>query len=247
MSIISLCEPGDGENLKCTFRRCVDSRLFDMWEELVNLVSTVELTEDEDALIWQFQSNGVYSSQSLYSVINFRGVTPVFVPAVSKLRVPPRVHFFLWLLSKNKILTRDNLEKRRKLDDTSYVFCSERETACHLFFGCVVAKRAWQVISQVLCIEVHVDYESVARLWLCNKKHDTANMVTSAVFWSIWKLRNAMIFQGVAWLGMKPLWQRVVPMLRCWRVLVPIVMEPGNESAISQLERVMAMPEVIGS
>jgi hypothetical protein len=73
---------GNGENLKCTFRRCVDSRLFDMWEELVNLVSTVELTEDEDALIWQFQSNGVYSSQSLYSVINFRGVTLVFVPAV---------------------------------------------------------------------------------------------------------------------------------------------------------------------
>jgi hypothetical protein len=87
-----------------------------------------------------------------------------------------------------------------------------------LLFECVVAKRAWQIISQVLCKEVGIDYESVARLWLCNKKHGITNMVTSTVSWSIWKLRNTMIFQGVAWLGMKQLWQRVVPMVRCWRV-----------------------------
>jgi hypothetical protein len=72
-----------------------------MWDELVSLVSTIDTPDDEDALIWQFQSNGIYSFQSLYSVINFRGVTPVYVPAVWKLRIPPRVHFFLWLLSKN--------------------------------------------------------------------------------------------------------------------------------------------------
>jgi hypothetical protein len=48
--------------------------------------------------------------------------------------VPPRVHFFLWLHSKNKLLTQDNLEKRRAVDDTICVFCTERETICHLFF-----------------------------------------------------------------------------------------------------------------
>jgi hypothetical protein len=116
-----------------------------------------------------------------------------------------------------------------------------------LLFECVVAKKAWQIISRVLCKEVGIDYESVARLWLCNKKHGITNMVTSTVSWSIWKLRNTMIFQGVAWLGMKQLWQRVVPMVRCWRVLVPLVMEPGYESIISQLEKVLTMPEVIGS
>jgi hypothetical protein len=102
----------DGSNVRCTFRRCVDERFMFMWEELVNLVSTVSMSENEDAMIWQFQSSGIYSSQSLYNVINFRGVIPVFIPSVWKLTVPPRVHFFLWLLSKNKLLTRDNLEKR---------------------------------------------------------------------------------------------------------------------------------------
>jgi hypothetical protein len=108
----SIAELWDGENLKCTFRRCVDVRLMNMWYEVVNIASTLELSQDEDELIWQFHSSGVYSSQSLYVVINFRGVSLVFVPAVWSLKVPPRVHFFLWLLSKNKLLTRDNLEKR---------------------------------------------------------------------------------------------------------------------------------------
>jgi hypothetical protein len=165
-----------------------------MWDELVNLVSIVEMSDEDDALIWQFQPNGIYSSRSLYSVINFKGVTLVFVPVVWKLKVPSRVHFFLWLLSKNKILTRDNLEKRMKLDDTTCVFCTEKETTCHLFFGCVVAQRTWQVISQVLGVEIGAYYESIARLWLCNKKYEVANIVTSAVCWSIWKLRNVMIF-----------------------------------------------------
>jgi hypothetical protein len=49
-----------------------------------------------------------------------------------------------------------------------------------------------------------------------------------------------MIFQGVAWIGIKPLWQRIVPMLWCWRVLVPTVMEPpGYENVTSQLKKVM--------
>jgi hypothetical protein len=37
------------EILKCTFRGCVDMRLFLMWEELVNLISTIDFSEEDDA------------------------------------------------------------------------------------------------------------------------------------------------------------------------------------------------------
>jgi hypothetical protein len=103
------------------------------------------------------------------------------------------------------------------------------------------------MISQVLCVDIGFDYESIARLWLCNKKHGVTNIVTSAVFWCIWKLRNAMIFQGVAWTGLKLLWQRIVSMLRCWRILAPLAMEPGFESVVSQLEQVLTVPELINT
>jgi hypothetical protein len=85
-SIAELC---DVDNLKCTFRRCVDVRLFNLWEEVVSIADeevvsiaepSVNFTPEKDELIWQFQSSRVSSTRSLYGVINFRGVIPVFPP-----------------------------------------------------------------------------------------------------------------------------------------------------------------------
>jgi hypothetical protein len=47
----TVAEPWDGENLKYTFRRCVDVRLFNLWEELVDLAITIEFSDDEDAFV----------------------------------------------------------------------------------------------------------------------------------------------------------------------------------------------------
>jgi hypothetical protein len=130
-------------------------------------------------------------------VINFRGVAPVYLPAVWKILIPPRVHFFLWLVSKNKLLSRDNLENRRKLDDTSCLFCAEIETTHHLLFECVVVKRAWELISQVAGFELGSNYESIAKLWLCNKKFGVINIVSSAVCWSI-EIEKLLVLSGSA-------------------------------------------------
>jgi hypothetical protein len=67
----TIAEILDGINLKCTFCRCVDIRLFNMWEQVISAASTLVLSKEEDELIWWFNSFGVYSSQSLYNVINF--------------------------------------------------------------------------------------------------------------------------------------------------------------------------------
>jgi len=91
--------------------------------------------------------------QSLYAVINHHKVKPVFVHAVWKLKIPSRVQIFLWLLSKNKLLTRDNLAKRRNVDDKSCIFCSEPESIHHLFIDCCVAKIMWSELSQCLDLD----------------------------------------------------------------------------------------------
>jgi hypothetical protein len=53
-----------------------------MWVELVSIAESLVLIDEEDGPVWQFSSTGIYSSQSLYGVINFRGITPVFIPAM---------------------------------------------------------------------------------------------------------------------------------------------------------------------
>ena len=105
-----------------------------------------------------FHSSGVYSVSSFYAIINNRGVVPVHTPAVWKLKVPPRLHVFLWLLANNRLLTRDNLAKRRYVDDLSCLFYSEPETCHHLFFDCFVAKMVWVTISEIVDTPVGADF-----------------------------------------------------------------------------------------
>jgi hypothetical protein len=59
-------------------------------------------------LIWCYNKSGVYSSQSFYNVISYRGITLLYIPAVWNICVPPKIHLFLWLLSHNKLATVDN-------------------------------------------------------------------------------------------------------------------------------------------
>ena len=129
-----MSEVWDGETLMLTFRRSVSEQLMNLWWELVDVMSEVTLSEEEDLMIWTYNSSGKYSVQSLYAVVNFRGITPVFVSSIWKLHIPPRVQFFLWLLSKNKLLTRDNLAKRKSISDATCLLCAENESITHLFF-----------------------------------------------------------------------------------------------------------------
>lgn len=114
------------------------------------MVEGISLTDEEDQIMWSFTSNGTYSVQSLYAVINCRGVLPVYIYSIWKLMIPRRVEFFLWLLSHNRLLTRDNLSKRRDVSDLTCPFCSEMESITHLFFDCCVSVNVWKLVSEVL-------------------------------------------------------------------------------------------------
>lgn len=74
--------------------------------------------------------------------------------SIWKILCPPGIHVLLWLVVNNKCLTRDNLEKRRPVEDGTCLFCSEPETTRHLFFECVVARYLWQFVSD--CFEMPV-------------------------------------------------------------------------------------------
>lgn len=77
----------------------------------------------------------------------------------------------------------------------------DHETISHLFFEYCVAVNVWRNISEVLCVDIGHNYESVAKLWIANKKHLITNVVYSAVLWYLWKLRNELCFQSVVMAG----------------------------------------------
>lgn len=93
-------------------------------------------------------------SLALYKIVDFRGVTHVYLPVVWKLKVPPKLNVFLWLFSQNKIMTRDDLRKRHLKKPLECVFCKEPESVHHLFFECVVAKVFWNKFTNLFGITI---------------------------------------------------------------------------------------------
>jgi hypothetical protein len=61
------------------------------WRELLAVMEETILNVEADALIWCYNKSGVYSSQSFYNVISYRGITP----PVYSCCVPPKIQLFL--------------------------------------------------------------------------------------------------------------------------------------------------------
>jgi hypothetical protein len=155
--------------------------LFNRWLELVELIKIVCLTKDPNGHVWLLHSSSNYSVRSFYGIVNNDGVVLIHTLAVWKLHIPPRIHIFMWLLSNDKLQTRDNLSKRRPVEDGSCLFCNEQESARHVLFVCVVAKQVWTVIFDIFNICTGASFESASRWWLIENKNSVLNVFSYAV------------------------------------------------------------------
>jgi hypothetical protein len=61
----------DGQQIRGTFRRTFSEEMMIQWQELLVIANTISFSEDKDQLIWQYETNGVYSSSSMYSLVKF--------------------------------------------------------------------------------------------------------------------------------------------------------------------------------
>ena len=103
----------------------------------------------------------------------------------------------------------------------------------------------WKLVAEVIGVNIGSDYESVAKLWVANKKHVVTNVISSAVLWSLWKLRNEICFQGVFWLGTKMVLIRIAKMLRGWFSMFKREIGVLLESRIVRMEELSRRPTQI--
>jgi hypothetical protein len=86
----------DGLHLKCTFRRCVDLRIFNLWDEVVSLAAAITLFNDEDSMIWRTVPviRGLLISIPIWGD-QLQGCGPGLYTYCVEVDRLPRVHFFL--------------------------------------------------------------------------------------------------------------------------------------------------------
>ena len=113
---------------------------------------------------------------------------PVFIPAVWKIIVPPKIHVFLWLLSNNKLMTVDNLAERGIHKPLDCKFCSEKESIHHLFFDCIIARQLWAYLSDFNGSVIN-SYFDMASKWIAPKKYKSTNTISAGVVWCLWLIK----------------------------------------------------------
>ena len=99
----TIAQVWDREVLKLTFRKSVSERLMLLWYKLLEVTENIAFIDDEDQIIWSYSSNGKYSVQSLYAVVNHRGVIPTYVHTVWKLHIHLEYRFFCGFYPKTDI------------------------------------------------------------------------------------------------------------------------------------------------
>ena len=182
---VSISEVWDGVTLKINFRRCFSPDMLTAWNELFSVVKDLSLNDREDTIIWDLEPKGIYTVKSYYNFVNFRGVAPDNIISIWKTNVPQRIQIFLWLVVRNKLLTRDNLLKRQHVADTTCLFCNEAELAYHLFFDCVVARELWREIFSPMGGNVELNSDVLLERWASNDNKAADIMLHAAALWAL--------------------------------------------------------------
>jgi hypothetical protein len=84
-----------------------------------------------------------------------------------RLKVPLKIKAFIWLIVKNRILTKINLAKKGWKGSVLCEFCGGNEDMNHLFFKCPMDKYNWNVASCALGIGTKpVNFYDLCQNWL---------------------------------------------------------------------------------
>lgn len=135
----------------------------------------------------------------MYMFFNFGGVQPVKPMLWWKLPVLLKIKVFMWLMCKNKILTKAKLQEKGRQGDLACQICSHLEDNNYLFFQCYFAKCIWFYMGN--CQDIMLNFQSMDdvvsfALTLDKHKRTAFLIVVSVVILCIWKQRNELCFNN---------------------------------------------------
>eukprot|EP00253_Pinus_taeda_P024057 PITA_24057 len=185
---------------------------------------------EQDKLRWGYEEKGTYTTKEAYHIIIKDQLTKdklwekIWSPPIW-----PKISTFLWLLSHNRILTWDNLRKRKFEGPSICLNCKmEEETAVHLMQLCPFSRKMWEKVTfhcQKEGREIG-NVNNTLRNWpqkpyQSNILNSLWQIIPGIVMWNLWKERNRRIFKNQS-MDVQQVWQIIIKnvqetlSIRCW-------------------------------
>lgn len=167
------------------------------WHRLAALFPV--LSEGKDSVAWPHAASGKFSVKSLYSRLISGTPTSKF-KQVWTAKIPPKIKNFLWQAFRGRLPSADQIRKRNGPGSAHCALCSELEDTNHIFFGCVLAKLAWDCVRSWLQVDWAPSSFSDMRLLVANIQGVPKRMFWAglgALCWSLCTTRNKFTIEGI--------------------------------------------------
>jgi hypothetical protein len=211
-SVADMWNPGDG-NWNFLWRRHFFMWEEELFEDLKAQITEVVLSEGVDSWCWRPENDTTFTVKSAYLLVSQLTNTIVLetpwhgkiFKAIWQCPAPSKVVGFVWQSLHNRIPTKRNLVSRMIIAAGDEALCplcgSESETEFHIFLYYKVAQQVWVAIFNWLKIPFGFPHNlfSIFNCLLCAGDHKASQgrvLICCDVVWSIWKFRNAKVFEN---------------------------------------------------
>jgi len=165
------------------------------------LYSSKVAQDGGDRLWWSLSHKGSFDVSSFYKALACKEAILFPWKSIWRTKAPLKVAFFAWTAALGKILTLDNLRKKRVIVIDRCCMCKMTgETVDHLLLHCEVARALWYVIlnrfglSWVMAFRV---VDLFACWWPGGRSRSAVvwKMVPCCLMWCLWMERNDRQFE----------------------------------------------------
>ena len=117
---ISVAQALNGTQI--SLRRWLFDDLRSTWETIWLDAVNFWLTSNVDSVLWLIGKSSIFSVKSVYNALT-KSSSGTCHKKIWKGKIPEKIKIFLWLMSNDAILTKDNLNKRKCQGDPNCVLC----------------------------------------------------------------------------------------------------------------------------
>eukprot|EP00253_Pinus_taeda_P030654 PITA_30654 len=197
----------------------------DSWQQSPSLANVIHGIPDhqlhqqeKDKLRWGYEEKGTYTTKEAYHII-IKGqlIKDKLWEKIWNPPIWPKISTFLWLLSHNRILTWDNLRKRKFAGPSICFNCKmEEETAVHIMQLCPLSRQMWEKVT-FRCQKEGREIGNVNNTLRNWPQHPFQSRILNSlwqiipgiVMWNLWKERNRRIFKDHS-MDVQQVWQTIV-------------------------------------
>ena len=156
-----------------------------------------------DSLCWRPSSQKIFQVRSYYSVLLKPSRISFPWRSVWKAKVPSKVTFFSWTATLGRILTIDNLRKRKVLIIDWCCMCKTNgKSVNHLLLHCPIAQDLWNLVFILFGISwvMPRGVEDLFACWSGKRGNSESGAIWKAVphclMRCLWRERNSRTFSG---------------------------------------------------